>query len=161
MRTTRDQWAMEMVAATAKRSTCLRRNVGCVLLDVRGYILATGFNGVAAGQPHCNEWAEDVACNAMGFLNACPGANSPSGTNLDGCEAIHAEQNAVSMCRDIWLIDTCYVSCSPCMSCVKMLLNTGCRRIVFAEPYAHSGAGELWTRAGRSWEWFNAGAVDL
>jgi dCMP deaminase len=109
-------------------------------------VLATGYNGVAAGLPHCNH--ED----AGSFPHACSGAKAPSGTNLDGCQAIHAEQNALLQCKDIYQIHTAYVTASPCMTCVKLLLNTSCERIVYVEEYPHNEAGKLWTSAGRSWE---------
>ena len=161
MRPTRDQWAMEVASVTAKRSTCLRRAVGCVLLNARGHVLATGYNGVAAGQPHCNE--REMICdpasdhnhpsdNCFTYPHACEGACSPSGTNLDACEAIHAEQNALLQCKDVYAIDTCYCTTSPCVTCVKLLLNTGCQRIVFTEEYPQLHAKEMWVKAGRLWE---------
>lgn len=149
MRPSRDQWAMQLATITAGRTTCCRRAVGCVLLNARGHVLATGYNGVAAGLPHCNEhdpW------HPIGFPNACSGATAPSGTNLDGCQAIHAEQNAMLQCRDVYAIHTCYVTASPCMTCCKLLLNTGCERIVYAEEYPHSAARDLWVGAGRLWK---------
>lgn len=165
-RITKDQWAMELAQTTAKRSTCLRRHVGCVLLNERGHVLATGYNGVAAGLPHCNAtqleikafverygmneaWAEHEVTD---YPHACGGHDSPSGTNLDACQAIHAEQNALLQCRNAWEIHTAYVTVSPCMTCVKMLLNTSCQRIVFAEQYPHVEAKTLWVQAGRMWE---------
>jgi dCMP deaminase len=141
---------MAIAVLTAQRATCLRRSVGCVMLNQRGHVLSTGYNGVAAGQRHCNE------ANVHGhFVHACSGAQSPSGTNLDGCEAVHAEQNALLQCKDIHEIDTCYVTASPCMTCTKLLLNTGCRRIVYREEYPHTAARDLWIRSGRAWEKFN------
>ena len=86
------------------------------------------------------------------FPHACAGAWSPSGTNLDACQAIHAEQNALLQCRDIYQIHTAYVTASPCVTCCKLLLNTSCERIVFVEEYPHSAARELWEGAGRLWE---------
>lgn len=149
MRPSRDQWAMEMAKVTAKRSTCLRRQVGCVLLDFKGHVLSTGYNGVASGMPHCNHEAmAPVQEQTVYYPNACSGATSPSGTNLDGCQAIHAEQNALLQCRNVYAIDTCYTTCSPCMTCIKLLMNTSCKRIVFAEEYPHSEALELWKKAG-------------
>ncbi len=151
-RPSRDTWAMELVAATARRSTCLRRAVGCVLLNERGHVLATGYNGVAAGLPHCNEEVRQPGA-VLSWPNACPGARSPSGQNLDGCQAIHAEQNALLQCRDVYAIHTAYVSTSPCVTCVKLLLNTSCTRIVFEEPYPHNAKTQgLWEFAGRVWE---------
>lgn len=149
MRPSRDEWAMKLALLTAQRATCCRRQVGCVLLNARGHVLATGYNGVAAGLPHCNYHDPYFE---TGFPHACSGANSPSGTNLDGCQAIHAEQNAMLQCKDVYSIHTCYVTASPCMTCVKLLLNTSCERIVFVEEYPHSAARELWTGAGRAWE---------
>jgi dCMP deaminase len=123
-----------------------------VLVDSKGHILATGYNGRAAGLPHCNHRSEGGKGGEKTYPHACPGSLSPSGTDLDSCEAIHAEANALLQCRDVSAIDTAYVTVSPCVSCTKLLLNTGCRTIAFSEPYAHDKkARELWERAGREW----------
>lgn len=131
-----DQYFLRMADLVRSRGTCARRRVGCVLTNSRKHVLATGYNGVAAGLPHCTD-------------DPCPGATCPSGTGLELCEAIHAEQNALLQCRDVWAIDTCYCTASPCITCIKLLLNTSCRRIVFAESYAHEKARQLWLDAGR------------
>jgi dCMP deaminase len=151
-RPSREEYFLAIAALVATRSTCLRRAVGCVLVDARGHVLATGYNGVARGLPHCN--AHDPF-DETGYPNACVGARSPSGTDLDRCEAIHAEANAVLQCRDAWSIDTAYVTAAPCVACAKLLLNTATRRVVFAEAYP--GAEALWEAAGgfvadRVWE---------
>lgn len=150
-----NQWAMELARATAKRSTCLRRQVGCVLLDSWGRVIGTGFNGVARGQPHCNEptgyYGLSHAMRPM-FDHACPGADMPSGEGLDLCGAIHAEQNALMHCDEVLKIWSCYVTTSPCVTCVKMLLNTTCHRIVFDSEYVQATPAEMWKHAGRSWE---------
>jgi dCMP deaminase len=166
-RPTRDRWGLQLAQVTAKRSTCLRRNVGCVLVNKRGHILATGYNGVSAGAKHCNEEEQFRIRRTLEFdgrklisqqdtvkpqyPHACSGAQSPSGANLDGCQAIHAEQNALLQCQDVWDIETCYTTTSPCMTCVKLLLNTSCQRIVFSEDYPHSDAKVMWENAGREW----------
>lgn len=147
-RPTREQWAMELAQVTARRSTCCRRQVGCVLLNAHGHVLSTGYNGVAAGQPHCNY--HDPYC-PEGLPFACEGAHAVSGTQLDKCQAIHAEQNALLQCKNVYEIHTAYVTTSPCMTCTKLLLNTSCQRIVYLEEYPHSQAQELWTLSGRSW----------
>jgi len=149
MRPSRDEWAMKLALLTAQRATCCRRRVGCVLLNARGHVLATGYNGVAAGLPHCNQ---HDPFNPTGFPHACAGASAPSGQSLDACQAIHAEQNAMLQCRDVYSIHTAYVTASPCMTCVKLLLNTTCERIVFVEEYPHPEARKLWESAGRAWE---------
>lgn len=147
MRSTRDEWAMSLAVATAKRSTCYRRQVGCVLLSARGHVLSTGYNGVAVGQPHCNQ---HDPYEPTGFPHLCSGAHAPSGTSLHMCEAIHAEQNAMLQCRDVYTIHTCYTTTSPCITCVKLLLNTSCERVVFVEDYSQPEAKKLW--GSRVWE---------
>lgn len=157
MRPTRDEWGLQLAKLVATRSTCLRRAVGCVLLDARGRVLATGYNGVPAGARHCNEPAVTEAWLGLvpiPYPYACPGAHAPSGTGLEGCEAIHAEQNALLQCRDPDAIHTCYTTVSPCDTCIKLLLGTDCRRLVFTEMYPHSGAIERWRRAGREYEFY-------
>jgi dCMP deaminase len=174
-RVSKDEWAMQLAAVTASRATCLRRSVGCVLTNERGHVLATGYNGVASGLPHCNHaqsktnpnlwvvpeddspayfrkpehWEREVVSV---YPHACSGAHAPSGQGLDGCQAIHAEQNALLQCRDVYSIHTCYVTASPCVTCVKLLMNTGCRRIVFSEEYPHAESRRLWmTNPSREW----------
>lgn len=143
MRISRDQLYMNIVRNIAARGTCTRRQVGCVLVDSRGRILSTGYNGVAAGRDHCNDGH-----------HPCKGALLPSGTGLDQCQAIHAEQNAILFLADPFSVDTCYVSCTPCISCMKLLLGTSCKRIVAFEDYGHSEAREWWKAAGKSLEIF-------
>ena len=165
----KDTYFLRMAQLVASRSTCLRRSVGCVLVNERGHVLATGYNGVAAGMPHCNELITTELKATYTYLtigfktekcephypHACPGAQSPSGTNLDGCQAIHAEQNALLQCRDTFEIYTCYCTASPCLTCTKLLMNTSCKRIVFIEEYPHEEARILWQRKGPGQVWFN------
>lgn len=152
MRISKDRWAISLAALTAERSTCLRRHVGCVLLDKQGRVLSTGYNGVARGQAHCNQpTGFSVNPPADVFGHACPGAKAVSGTNLDGCHAIHAEQNALLQCKDIDAIHSCYVTTSPCMTCTKLLLNTGCQEIFFMDEYPQLAARDLWLLSGRIW----------
>jgi dCMP deaminase len=135
-RPSNDTLYLEMAKLIATRGTCPRRQVGCVLVDKRGRVLSMGYNGVPSGRPHCTD-------------TPCPGANLPSGTGLDKCEAIHAEQNAVVLLADPWVVHTAYITVSPCHSCVKLLLATSCQRIVCEAQYAHSEATAEWRRNGR------------
>jgi len=114
----------------AQRATCSKLKVGCVLVDASGRILATGYNGVPRGCPHCI----DVPC---------AGANAPAGADL--CEAVHAEQNALLQCRDVDKIHTCYVTHMPCMRCIKQLMNTSCQDIVYLDgTLEQPAARDLW-----------------
>lgn len=136
-RPSRDQVYLQIAETIAQRGTCPRRQVGCLLVDSRGRILSTGYNGVAAGRPHCCEGSP------------CEGANAVSGQGLDKCEAIHAEQNAILLLSDPWSVDTAYVTVSPCIPCMKLLLGTSCQRIVCRELYPHTKALAWWEEAGR------------
>lgn len=137
-RPSRDCTMMHIATAISKRSTCARRSVGCVLTNKYGRIISIGHNGVPKDFPHCT----DVPCAGVSF---------PSGTRLNSCESIHAEQNAIAFCHDIMDIDTCYTTTSPCESCLKQLLNTSCKRIVFFDEYTHPHSKEMWETAGREW----------
>lgn len=195
MRPSLDQYLMEVAKLAATRTTCIRRGVGCVLANARGHILAVGYNGVAAGMPHCNKSIEvpvyptdprvgaDLTPEGWVFKfdnkvtpkfsneffsktgglqcvghelkheHTCKGRDLPPGQ--DSCEAVHAEQNALLQCRDPWEIETAYVTLSPCKACLKLLLNTSCRRIVVLEEHIDLMPRELWLRTGRAWEVLN------
>lgn len=134
-----DTYFMSMAVLASSRASCARRKVGCVLINARHHVLATGYNGPATGMANCSE-------------HPCAGASMPSGEGLHLCEAIHAEQNALLQCKDVWQIDTAYITASSCITCTKLLLNTSCQTIVFLEEYPHSDAKDLWIRSGRKWE---------
>jgi len=145
-RVTRDQLGLLLATAWSLRGTCARRRVGCVLIDADGRPVGSGYNGPASGLPHCTD-------------APCPGVGLKSGVGLSVCEAIHAEINALTYCPDPRLVHTVYVTASPCIDCVKVLMNTSAKRIVFVEPYAHDApARDMWIKSGqrrvpeRSWE---------
>ena len=164
MRPDKDEYFLGVANVIKTRATCIRRSVGCILVDKMGQILSTGYNGVAHGIPHCNEnvalkdllGKPDSDINVLSrefYPHACPAAYAASGQQLDGCQAIHAEQNALLQCADVQAIDTCYVTASPCVTCTKLLMNTSCWRIIFIEEYAHIDAKLLWMDApgDRAW----------
>ena len=134
-----DEYFSQMVLVVAQRANCCRRQVGAVLVDKDNNTLATGYNGKAAGLTNCL----DCPCSA---------GESTSGNELRGCEAIHAEVNALIRCADVRQIHTAYVSCSPCIECVNVLLGTGCVRIVFTEKYKdHQESSRRWLASNRQW----------
>lgn len=111
-----------------------------MLIDHHGQVCATGYNGVPVRMRHCTE-------------EPCGGAGAPSGSALEQCEAVHAETNALLQCRSPQIIYAAYLTCSPCLHCVKTLLNTSCEVIYFRERYEahHEAAMALWLRRGRKW----------
>ena len=126
-------WLMTLAQVIALRSTCIRRPVGCVITDSNGLILATGYNGVAVGKPHCNEG------------HPCIGAFAKSGVDIHMCNAVHAEQNALVQCSDIGRAYAIFCTTMPCSECTKLLLNTSIHEIWYHHEYVHSAlVNELW-----------------
>lgn len=134
MRRNWDVHFLTLAAENAKMGTCIRRKVGCVITDEANRVLSMGFNGVPPGMEHCDA------------NHRCPGAMAKSGSALDECEATHAEANALLQCPDISRAYAAYVTCSPCVGCVKLLLATNIQRVVFTEEYPHPTAKERWLR---------------
>jgi dCMP deaminase len=133
-RPTLDEIYILMLSIFAKRATCSRRQVACILVDSMGRMLATGYNGVPRGFTHCTD-------------TPCPGATDSHGDNRN-CEAVHAEQNAILQCKDLDKVFTAYCSCTPCFECAKMLANLPALRIVrVAEEYADTRGKEILLRA--------------
>lgn len=141
MRPEIDDYYLDIARVVSTRGTCARRQVGCVLVDERGQVLATGYNGRPRGWLHCR--------GSGPLVDPCPGAKAASGMNLDGCEAIHAEQNALLQCSDVARVYTCYTTTAPCVTCAKLLLNTGCRRVVYLDSYPHDAEATRLLARGR------------
>lgn len=118
MRPTRPQMFMEIAHVVAKRSTCMRLNVGAVIVQDRR-IVSIGYNGAPAGAPHC-------------LGNDCPGKHHCH-------ETIHAEDNALRhlpLLRMGHYSADLYVTDSPCAGCFeKIRAHGGIRRIFFGTPY--------------------------
>ena len=129
-----DKYFLEIASTVAKRSTCMRRSVGCILVDSQIHIVATGYNGVPSKFTHCLD-------------SPCEGAFAPSGTDLDLCNALHAEVNAFLQLRSDDVL-TAYLTVSPCFSCAKMFANSKVKCIVAKELYIHEKAIELLKQAG-------------
>lgn len=121
-----DEYFMKIVDLVKTRSTCLRRQVGALIVKDKR-ILASGYNGAPAGVSHC----EDVGCLRQQL-------NIPSGERHELCRAIHAEQNAIvqaayagTSVKD----STIYVSLQPCSLCAKLIINAGITKLVYRGSY--------------------------
>ncbi|MCL1808922.1 MAG: cytidine/deoxycytidylate deaminase family protein [Clostridiales bacterium] len=135
-----DDYFMEMAVLTAKRSTCLRRQVGSVIVRDR-HIIATGYNGAPRGIEHCDERGGCVREKM----------NIPSGERHELCIALHAEQNAIIQAATLGeSIEgaTIYITNQPCVICAKMIINAGMRRIVVNDGYPDQLAVDLLAEAG-------------
>lgn len=134
MRPSWDEYFMQIVDVVKTRSTCLRRQVGAILV-VDKHIISTGYNGPPTGLAHC----EETVClrEQLGI---------PSGERPELCRGVHAEQNAIIQAALHGVSTkgaTLYVSASPCVICAKMLINAGVKRIVYEEEYPDELAFKL------------------
>lgn len=138
-RPTWDEYFIEIARLVASRSTCLRRQVGAVMVKGKN-ILATGYNGTPSGIRHCSE----VGCLRQQM-------NVPSGERHELCRGLHAEQNAIIQAAKHGVnIDgaTLYCTHSPCIICSKMLINSGVKRIVCYDGYPDQLAKAMLDEAG-------------
>ncbi len=134
MRPDWDQYFINIAKQVQKRSTCMRRQVGCVIVDDKHHIISTGYNGVAPHREHCNHMKVN-SLDIATYPYACEGSNSSSGTDLDRCEAIHAEQNALLQCSDVDNIYAIYVTSFPCITCAKLITSTSCEKLIYLSNY--------------------------
>ncbi len=140
-RPTWDEYFMEMAEVTAKRSTCLRRHVGAVIVQDK-HIIATGYNGAPRGIEHCGEREGGCLREQLGI---------PSGEKHELCRALHAEQNAIIQAATLGQSvegATIYVTNQPCVICAKMLINAGIEKIIVKEGYPDELAVEILEEAG-------------
>ena len=135
-----DEYFMEMAELTAKRSTCMRRNVGAVIVKDKRAI-ATGYNGAPKGIRHCEDRG--------GCLRQKLGV--PSGQRHELCMALHAEQNAIIQAASMGHAiegGTIYITHQPCGICAKMIVNAGIKSNVVREGYPDDLALEILEEAG-------------
>jgi len=121
-----DEYFLEVARLVAKRSTCLRRSVGAVLVKDKR-ILATGYNGAPRGLKHCI----DIGCLRQKM-------KIPSGERHELCRALHAEQNALIQASLYGISvqgSSLYATNQPCVICAKMLINAGIKEIVISQGY--------------------------
>jgi dCMP deaminase len=138
-----DEYFLKIASVVAERSTCRRHHVGAVAVRDK-HILATGYNGAAAGLKDCLE---------LGCLR--DEMNIPSGTRHEICRGIHAEQNTIiqASLHGVSLEGaTLYVTHTPCILCAKMLVNARIKRFVTFGKYADDSFLELFNEAGVKFE---------
>jgi dCMP deaminase len=83
-----------------------------------------------------------------------------SGSDLELCEAIHAEQNALLQCKNVYEINKVYCTVSPCIHCIKLLLNTSAKHIIFSEEYTNQEGKSLWMKTnGLNWTFIDKNII--
>lgn len=133
-RPTWDEYFLGMADLVSKRSTCLRRKVGAVLVKDRR-MLATGYNGAPSRIAHCSE----AGCIREKL-------KIPSGERHELCRGLHGEQNALlqaALHGTSLKGATLYCTTQPCIICAKMIINAGIREIVIKGAYPDRMAREI------------------
>lgn len=126
----KDEVYMELARQVARRSTCLSRRNGAVMVSADGHVVATGYNGPPPGSPHPTE---------------CPRLRNgvASGTGLELCEDVHSEENCVAQAAKKGTSvagGTMYTLFSPCHRCWRMLRNAGVAEVVYEMEYGDTRA---------------------
>jgi dCMP deaminase len=132
-----DEYFMEIASVIAKRSTCLRNQVGALFVRNKR-ILTTGYNGAPSNLPHCDE----VGCAREGVA---------SGTRHELCRAVHAEQNAIiqAALHGVSIEGaTLYCTHQPCILCAKMMINARIKKVVYHQRYPDETALKFLEQAG-------------
>lgn len=144
VRPSKDDYYLDIAIAVSRRSTCLKRHYGCVIVK-DDIIIATGYNGSVRGMENC--------CDR----GTCKRKDAKRYTNYEKCDSVHAEQNAlIAASRDRLIGATAYIACEefgynqeksdlweeevydfhedktlvPCGICARMLKNAGIARVV-------------------------------
>ncbi|ACF45873.1 MAG: dCMP deaminase family protein [Prosthecochloris sp.] len=129
------EYFMSVAHLIAKRATCTRGHIGAVVVRDNN-ILSTGYNGAPSGLPHCNE----TNCKIYRSVH-------PDGTVEENCvNTIHAEINAIAQAakHGVSIKDAdIYITASPCIHCLKVLINVGIRTIYYDKPYKIEHISEL------------------
>lgn len=134
-----DEYFMNIAELASTRSTCLRRQVGAVIVKDKK-ILATGYNGAPSGLKHCL----DIGClrDKLGI---------PSGERHELCRATHAEQNAIVQAAlfGVSIKDsTLYSTTQPCILCTKLIINAGIKKMVIKDSYPDKMSRQMLKEAG-------------
>lgn len=131
---------MQIAVDVAERSTCVRRKVGAII-TYNNILVSSGYNGAPHGMEHCTD-NTDLCVRSKN--------NIPSGHRLDLCRAIHAEQNAIMQARGLGRDikgSTIYVTTFPCITCAKMIIQSGISTIVYKGEYNDPFAIEMLNEA--------------
>lgn len=119
---------LRMARIWAENSYCRRRQVGALVVKDK-MIISDGYNGTPSG-----------------FENVC---EDETGTTFP--YVLHAEANAITkLARSSNNSDgaTLYVTASPCIECAKLIIQSGIRRVVYAEKYRLTDGIDLLKKAG-------------
>lgn len=122
-----DEYFLKIASVVAERATCLRHNIGAVIVKNKR-ILSTGYNGAVSGA---------IDCLKLGCIKNELGLESGIGAEI--CRAVHAEQNAIIQASLQGVSTegaTLYCTTIPCRMCAKMIVNAGIKEVITYSNYA-------------------------
>jgi len=132
IRPDKDNYYLDVAETVLKRSTCLRRNFGAVIVK-NDQIISSGYTGAPRGRLNCIEIGE---CKRQKL-------NIPRGERYELCRSVHAEANAIiHASRENMLDSTLYLvgiefdtknyvkNTAPCAMCKRLIINSGISEVV-------------------------------
>jgi len=124
-RISKDEYFLRMAEVASLRSTCIKRKVGAVLVK-DDHILSTGYNGAPSGFSHCTS-------------DSCVRKSLAPGEKPELCRGVHAEINCIIQAAIHGTIiegnTSLYTTTFPCMSCLKLIINSRIKRLIYKEEY--------------------------
>ena len=160
-----DQYFFELCTTVARKSRCLSRQVGCLIVR-NNRVVATGYNGPPMGVPHCGEerfMKDSQLSTALGFkgideLNrrdihtTCPRQllGYTSGAGLEWCHALHAERNAITNAAFLGVETnrcTLYLNnIIPCKDCFGTIINAGIVEVICLDMIQYDKTSEYFQK---------------
>ncbi len=131
-RPSKDEYYLDIAYAVSRRSTCIRRKVGAIIVK-EDVIISTGYNGPPRGTVNCNE---------VGCLKDA--VKAPHGRAWEYCPAVHAEENCITNAArhgasvlggtmyiaGEYLVEAPLEPAEPCQRCRRLIINAGIKRVV-------------------------------
>lgn len=125
-RPTWDNYFMNIAHVVKTRSNCIKRKVGCIIIDDKEkIILSTGYNGSPRNMLNCME----------GGCIRCNNKDIKSGEKLDICICMHAEENAIIYLKDKTKDMKIYITTKPCLTCLIKIVQIGIKNVIYDEEY--------------------------
>lgn len=122
-----DSYFMSLASLAAQRCNCMKRAVGCVLVDSKHHVISTGYNGTPRHLQNCGE-------------GGCPRCNAgeSSGVSLSTCLCLHAEENALLEAGRERIRDGSILYCNtcPCLTCSIKIVQVGIAEVVYNQGYS-------------------------
>ena len=151
--TSLDKWDKRFIELTnliATWSSCLKRNVGAIIVKDKR-VIATGYNGAPQQIDSCAQ------------LGTCIRQNVESGIKQELCRAVHAEQNAIAQAARLGISiegATLYCTHKPCVTCTKIIINAGIKRVVYTHDYPDALADQILQASSMIVEFYNESIED-